>query len=184
MNVFWLDEDPLEASRCHHDDHCGKMILETAQLLAGALRQRGVAVSGLYKDSHVNGHPCKTWVGASRSNAEWALTLGRALAFEWVWRGFNPHASFAQFDIIEEHLDAVPRGPLTPPALAMPPQFWRDDPVEAYRHYYCGAKVWIADATPSGAPRTYHAATWRRRGPPKWWAPFQPHPMDDTDDFI
>ena len=179
MNVFWLSDDPGAAARSHHDDHCGKMILESAQLLASALRRRGVSVSGLYRDAHPHGHPCIDWVLESRANAEWLIKMARYLAFEWVWRGFNPHKSFAQLELCEAHFDTIPRGVMTPPHLAMPPAFWRDTPVDSYRTYYCGAKAWVADPVPSGAPKTYHAATWRRRGPPPWWEPYQPYPVED-----
>ena len=49
----------------------------------------------------------------------------------------------------------LPPGPLSDFAQAMPPEFKRSCPVEAYRAYYNGAKRDLA--------------VWSGRGQPYWW---------------
>ena len=65
------------------------MILETAQLLSGALRNLGCSHDFLYEDAHPSGHPCKTWTMATRDNFNWLVELGMELHDEWVWRGLR-----------------------------------------------------------------------------------------------
>lgn len=154
MNIFVLDRDPVTAAQFALDKHVTKMVLETAQLLCSAFPQ-GAAP---YRRTHYN-HPCGVWTRASRDNFRWLATHGLALADEYEFRYGKVHKSRGVILWCIEHLDEVefPSTDLTPFALAMPDEFKCDDPVEAYRAYYQGAKAEIA--------------TWTKGRPaPAWWA--------------
>ena len=45
MNIFILDNDIEQCARYHCDQHVGKMILESAQLLCTALNQKPIATA-------------------------------------------------------------------------------------------------------------------------------------------
>lgn len=154
MNIFVLDRDPVSAAQATIDKHCNKMVLESAQLLCAAFPQ-GAAP---YKRTHYN-HPCAVWTRASRDNFRWLATHGLALADEYEFRYGRVHKSRGVILWCIENMAAVefPSTDLTPFALAMPDEFKRHDPVEAYRAYYRGAKAAIA--------------AWNKGRPaPSWWA--------------
>lgn len=154
MNIFILDRDPNVAAQSVCDKHCGKMVLETAQLLCAAFPQ-GAAP---YRRTHYN-HPCGIWTRASRANFGWLVEHGLALADEFEHRYGKVHKSRGVILWCRENDSALSfdeRG-LTPFAQAMPEEFKRADPVEAYRGYYRGAKAAIA--------------AWNKGRPaPEWWA--------------
>ena len=155
------------------------MILESAQLLSGALHWSGCDHPDLYDDAHPNGHQCKDWTMANRENFLWLVELARQLHIEWQWRGFRTHKSAAQVELCASLADAIVHGTFSPPPLAMDPMFYRHDPVEAYRNYYCGAKAWfpVVRKQPHTGFKVRHwvEAHWRRREP-EWWQPYQEQP--------
>ena len=154
MNIFVLDRDPVVAAQSVIDRHCGKMVLESAQLLCAAFP----AGAAPYKRTHYN-HPCSIWTRESRPNALWLAEHGLALAEEYTCRYGKVHASKAVILWCIENLARaeIPAGDLTPFAQAMPDEYKRPDAVEAYRAYYRGGKAAIA--------------TWNHGRPaPEWWA--------------
>jgi hypothetical protein len=131
------------------------MILESTQLLCTALNKKGVTTP--YRSTHIN-HPCTLWVGDSLDNFQWLVRLSYALNDEYCWRydKTKSHASIAVIKQIEDCRFAS-RG-LTTFAQAMPPEYKdEDDPVAAYRQFYCGEKSGFA--------------TWTKRGAPTWFVP-------------
>jgi len=61
MNIFVTDPSFYKSAIALDDRRLIKMILETAQLLSGAVRLKSVFVpSILYKLTHEN-HPCAIW---------------------------------------------------------------------------------------------------------------------------
>ena len=88
MNIFYLDDDPIQCAKWHVDKHIVKMITEYCQLLSTAHRildgqmYHGKTKNGrnikrwmlpdyrenvLFKASHVN-HPSNVWARESLSN--------------------------------------------------------------------------------------------------------------------
>ena len=61
MNIFYFDEDPVEAAKVQPDKMLVKMVLETAQMLSCAHRELDgdsyADMHNLYKSTHKN-HPC------------------------------------------------------------------------------------------------------------------------------
>jgi len=132
MNIFVLDKDPSKCAEYHCDKHVVKMILETAQLLCGAIIYCGE--SAQYKLTHKN-HPCAKWTRHSLGNWIWLRDLGICLCKEYTIRYGKTHKCES---IIKN---------LNPPEIllcrnvhfniqAMPDQYKRKNTVLAYRNYY------------------------------------------------
>lgn len=154
MNVFVLAHDPVTAAQLHCDKHVVKMPLETAQLLSTALHQhRCGAGAHLYAPTHER-HPCALWAAETRANFEWLVRLGLALVAEHALRyahtaaGKRGHASRIVIESAAALASAIPAGPLTPFAQAMPEECKHPDPVVAYRQYYATHKRGMATWRP------------------------------------
>lgn len=121
MNLFALDLKPHVAATYHCDQHVGKMILETAQLLCTAhrmldgkrapIKRRGKeqAISkyilphwgeseSMFTDQRCvyywdthHEHPCGKWARASAANYRWAYALMCALGREFEHRFKTKH---------------------------------------------------------------------------------------------
>lgn len=152
MNIFVLDEDIVLCARYHLDKHVVKMPLESAQMLStGVLFHGGVA---RYKTVHKN-HPCTIWARETKSNFKWLADLGVELCREYTFRYGKVHKCLEVIRECLDRLEVIPDGPLTPFAQAMPEEYKKDNPVEAYRAFYTGAK------------RKF--ATWKNREVPEWF---------------
>ena len=83
MNIFILDEDPIQAARMQCDKHVVKMPLESAQMLSAAHRTIDYDTlptdSKIYQVSHQH-HPCTKWVMKSLANYMWLWNHFKALA--------------------------------------------------------------------------------------------------------
>lgn len=153
---------PRRAAEWHCDKHVVKMILESTQLLwtAWAVLEDGCNKDTKptpYKPTHKN-HPCAVWVRKSTANYEWLCALAAALIDEYHYR-YGSHKIHA----CERHIawlsanrpPTLPRGTLTWPALAMPPEYKiSPNPTACYRAYYLGAK--------------HNLLTYTRRPLPSW----------------
>ena len=152
MNIFVLDTDPHAAARMMCDKHIPKMLVESAQMMASALRRHGVDESELpltrrgtpYKMSFPH-HPCTKWVGDSYQNFMWLYEHAKAISQEYLkrfgnrrgthrtvrtiremYRAFDKH--FTTFDFPESKLTTFPQ--------AVPDKYQGKDVVKAYRAYY------------------------------------------------
>jgi hypothetical protein len=143
MNIFVLDTDPAVAARALCDKHVVKMALETAQIMSTVLAQHGVVDPDLYRSTH-RAHPCTRWAAEARANYQWLANHGLAICDEYSRRYGKEHASRRVIRKAESMAPVVPAGSLTSFAQAMPDEYRREDPVEAYRAYYRGAKANIA----------------------------------------
>lgn len=155
MNIFAVDACPFKSADALRDDHIVKMPLETAQILCAVAHRYGVPAR--YKLTHAR-HPCVLWAGETRTNVAWAWLHGFALCEAYRKRYGREHACAVVLVELEAAglLMAVPDGPLTPFAQAMPDVYRREDAHEAYRAYYAAEKA--------VGPR----ARWTRRERPEW----------------
>lgn len=154
MNIFLLDDDIERCAQYHCDQHVGKMILESVQILCTALNLRDIKTP--YRSTHRH-HPCVKWAGESYDNFIWLTELSKALNREFCWRyeREQSHASMQVLACIEKH-QFESKG-LTPFAQAMPEQYKvAGDPVTAYRAFYCAEKSSFA--------------RWKKRAIPPWFA--------------
>ena len=144
------------------DKHVPKMVLESAQMMASALRRHGaideqmpLTKSGTpYRGGHPH-HPCTVWAGDSRANFEWLANHALALCIEYTARFGKTHACeqpIAQMNTL--HMKQFKQDRLTPFAQAMPDEYRNDNTVKAYRAYYHSKQF----------------AMWEKGTPaPDWW---------------
>ena len=112
MNIFALSTNPTKAARMMCDKHIPKMIVESAQMMASALRRHEESVlfafsSALssfddmdelfthhgvltkkntpYKGGYAH-HPCTVWTGDSWGNFMWLAQHAQALLIEFSMR--------------------------------------------------------------------------------------------------
>ena len=153
MNIFILDTDIEICARYHCDQHVGKMILESTQILCTALNKKGFTTP--YKSTHAK-HPSVLWAEDSLDNFRWLAQLANALNKEFCWRfeRDSDHASITVLKKIEE--TTFENKGLTEFPQAMPDKYKvPGDPVAAYRAFYIGEKSKFA--------------TWTKRKPPAWY---------------
>lgn len=144
--------DPRRAAEWHCDKHVVKMLLESTQLLWTAWTVLAAEAAGRlddpaaptpYKPTHKN-HPCAVWARQSSANYDWLCALAAALIDEYHFRygGHKIHACERHVAWLSNNRPpALPTGPLTWPALAMPPEYKISaNPTACYRAYYLGAK--------------------------------------------
>ena len=83
MNIFILDSNITRCAQYHANQHVGKMILESAQMLCAVCHKHGIEVP--YKTTHSK-HPCTLWAGKSLANWRWLRDLALALNEEFKYR--------------------------------------------------------------------------------------------------
>ena len=161
MNIFVLDNDPTIAATMMCDKHIPKMVLESAQMMAQALRRHGatdeqmpLTKSGTpYKGGHPH-HPCTVWAGDSWHNFDWLANHAIGLLGEYYMRFGKEHACSEPIGQMNGMSWRLPNGRLTPFAQAMPDEFKQEDAVKAYRRYYHSKQF----------------AKWEKGTPaPDWW---------------
>lgn len=155
MNIFILDHDIAQCARYHCDQHVGKMILESTQILCTALHNRGMDAP--YRPTHSR-HPSVLWAGASMDNFRWLVRLAHELNAEYRYRYRKPadHASVRVLKLVQD--TEFESNGLTEFPQAMPDSYKvAGNAVEAYRNFYLGEKAAFA--------------TWTRRPQPDWWLP-------------
>ena len=143
MNIFVLDENPFTAAHCMDDVRVPKMCVESAQMMASALRRHGATDEQMpltkagkpYKGGYKH-HPCTVWAGDSRANFVWLALHAEALLDEYHHRFGKVHACHNPIYQMSSMRNIIPEGDLTPFAQAMPDEYKDDDVVKAYRSYY------------------------------------------------
>ena len=74
MNIFALDQCPMQSALWLDDIRKNKMILESAQMLSTAVRTLCPDTDlEVYRVAYLN-HPCTIWARQSRANFRWLLS--------------------------------------------------------------------------------------------------------------
>ena len=176
MNIFYLDNDPVECARAHNNSHVVKMILETAQLLSTAHRALDGVETTVYSDSgrktkrlvlkdsrndvlyqstHVN-HPSAVWARQTSANYYWLHSLFVGLLYEYKHRYEKEHKCMFLLDPLNDLPNNITYGTFTEPTPAMPVEcIVENDSIASYRNYYINNKQ--------------HIAQWTKRNPPVWY---------------
>lgn len=129
MNIFATSDNPQKCAQVLDDSRVIKMILESAQLLSGAIRvlvRDGVIHNHIakeacekdliYKLTHEH-HPCSVWARSNRENYSWLLNHLYHLSHEYTVRRFKSttHKSALLLPPLEFLGRFIPNnGPLTP----------------------------------------------------------------------
>jgi len=176
MNIFYIDENPVQAAQWMVDRHVVKMILESAQLLSTAHRlldgeeYEGKTATGrkakrwklhdaredvIYSATHIN-HPSCVWTRSSVENYNWLVDHFFALMDEYTYRYDKEHKCFGELSYqLQSPPKNMPQYDKTPMLCAMADEYIiSDNPVINYRNYYKNGKQ--------------HLFSWKRREPPEW----------------
>lgn len=151
MNIFFLDHDPELAAQYLVDIHTGsrncggKMIVETAQMLANCYTKEELEFAPRTKDGNVRGysyynHCCSRWVRESLDNFTWLVKHGKAMVSEKIYRGGKLHFCGKFIDWCDKNPPmSMSYNGFTRPALAVG-KFVHlrllDDYVDTYRQFY------------------------------------------------
>ena len=146
MNIFVLDEDPAQAARYLDDVRLPKMCVESAQMMASALRRHGATDEQMpltkagkrYKGGYAH-HPCTVWAGDSRANFVWLALHAIEQCKEYTRRFDKEHACYGPINHMARMWKTAKfeENYMTPFAQAMPDEYKADDDVvKAYRSYY------------------------------------------------
>ena len=151
MNIFVVEENPVDAARALCDKHVVKMVLESVQLLSTVAQARGH--EGPYKATHAK-HPCTLWTGRHPANWAWLVRHASALSAEYTDRYGKLHKCDPLIQQLEERSSTIWSDTRfsndsfwkehTPFEQCMPDAYKRPSAVEAYRAYYIGDKAAIA----------------------------------------
>jgi len=176
INIFYVDEDPMDAAQALVDKHVVKMILESAQLLSTAHRVLdGVEIEGksatgrkarrwilpdarddvLYSATHIN-HPSAVWCRTSVRNYDWLVDHFYALMREYNHRYNKTHKCYGELSYM---LQSPPHNLKAWEWTEMPSCMAEEyiiskDPIINYRNYYREGK------------KNLHK--WTNRQPPEW----------------
>lgn len=96
-----------------------------------------------YLEAHTN-HPCTVWARETDANYHWLCQLFEGCLREYATRYGPVHATSRLLTFLSRAPKHIRRSQLTPFAQAMPEEYKHDDPVEAYRRFYLGAKARFA----------------------------------------
>lgn len=154
MNIFIVSSDTDLCAQALDDLRLNKMIIETAQLLSTAMRERGYIGNDIYKSTHVN-HPCSVWTRESSENYRWLLLYMSDLVEERQIRTGKNHKSYEIFNTLCGGTKLMPQGPLTP--FANCSMFKNTNVLEAYKLTLI--TKWNNDKRP---PK------WTKRDKPNW----------------
>ena len=161
MNIFVLDDCPVESAVMLCDKHVPKMVVESAQMMASALRKHGAngrvmprtKTGKAYKGGYHN-HPCTVWTGLTSGNYSWLCRHACMLSLEYTKRFNKEHACSNPIIKMMFMVDYIPTGERTEFAQAMPDEHKHENTVKAYRSYY----------------RSKTFAKWEKGTPaPTWW---------------
>ena len=164
MNIFVLDDNPIKAAAAMDCVRVPKMVTESAQMMASALRRHGATDEQMpltkagrpYKGGYKN-HPCTIFAGDTRTNFKWLAHHAEALLDEYYHRFGKVHACHNPIYQMSSMSKMIPEGDLTPFAQAMPDEYKDNDAVIAYRAYY------HSKADSKGGVHYRHTS------PPDWW---------------
>ena len=172
VNIFVVEENPVNAARSLCDKHINKMTVESVQMLVSALRRHGATDSDVplttkgtpHRGGYSN-HPSTVWAGESSANFSWLFDHAVALCDEYTFRFNKEHACLKQLDKIVDSVSFIPDGDLTDVALCVGDDFHKrlgfkhteiSKAVDIYREFYIIDKA--------------EFARWEKGRPsPVWW---------------
>lgn len=173
MNIFAVHANPFIAASMLCNEHCNKMVLESAQMLANCftleqLQDAPFTKTGNPRKHSYYNHPSSKWVRESKVNMRWLIDHAIELERQRILRGFNPHFSYSFILWCKDnmHRSVVPDGKMTKLSIAINeeqncrklPYFDSLSTVDKYRHYYVLDKSF---------------ATWKNSQQPEWYQVMQ-----------
>lgn len=166
MNIFSTDKDPIKSAINLDDIRVNKMIIESAALLANAIKFHGgtdvdlpiAKTSGLpFKTKAWQNHPSCVWVKENKSNYMWLTNHMESLIDEMLYRKQTTHSMSDNLLKIKQGVKFLPDGELTNFANCTPYK-QENNVVAAYRMTM--AYKWEHDA---------RKPVWTNRVAPDWY---------------
>ena len=173
INIFAVDNDPVQAAQWMVDRHVVKMVLESCQLLSTSHRlldgeqyidktKTGRNVKRwrlpdereqvLYSATHIN-HPSAVWCRETNNNYNWLYCHFVGLMHEYTYRYGKIHKCEDMVVALMRPPLNIPVGYLTQVTPAMPDEYkMPGDSVESYRNYYRAGKKHLHKYTKRPAP--------------------------------
>ena len=164
MNIFYLDPNPKIAAQMLCNAHCanGKMATELAQMFSNLYTLKRLeasdcprtATGNIRKHSYPH-HPCTKWVMNSLENFQWALDHALYICEERRYRtGKELNGTYEFLKWVKDTANELKFANIsfTTPALAMPEQYFNNNPVIAYRNYYRNEKKHLLKYTKRKIP--------------------------------
>lgn len=149
MNIFVLNENPIDNSIMLCNKHTIKMILESTQILCNCFDPSDVP----YRRTHYN-HPCCIWTRESLDNFEWLKTYALGLCKEYTYRYNKVHKSEQVIHNLSQ--PKIKSIGLTQFKLTMPDQYKCNDAVQSYKQYYLGEKLGFSKWPLHRVPKFIH----------------------------
>ena len=175
MNIFVLDNDPVESARMMCDKHVVKMIVESCQLMSTAHHVLDgqticrTAKNGrkfntfetdkpgfrLLRCTMIN-HPCTIWTRSSKEAYYWLWEHTHELlkVYQSRYEKIHTYDNMVQYSLVHAPRK-ISNGSMAPFAQAMPDKYKHEDAVEAYRAYYIGEKRRFAKWPDGKIPKWY-----------------------------
>lgn len=155
MNVFYVNDCPVQAAREHCVVHIRKMIVEYAQLLSTAhhlINPESDLTKVIYRKTHFN-HPSAVWVRESRAHYQWVYTCATELCRLYSFRTGKSHATTKVLDKLVNPPKSLEAFEFTPPPVAAPQEFKivgeRFGTTTAYQHYMTHKlNTWLESGDP------------------------------------
>lgn len=169
MNIFFVNRDPKQCAQELPDIYCGasgknhggKMIVESAQLLANAysidaLRAAPLTQKGTPRKHSYLHHPCSKWTVSSLSHWWWLLDHGFSMVEEKLFRGGPLHFTSCFLHWCVDNPPTLEDRGWQDPPQCIDDEFKSPDVVLSYQRYLTKGK-------------THLAFTWSIRQTPAWW---------------
>ena len=166
MNIFTTDISPVKSAINLDDIRVNKMIIESAALLANAIKFHGGSDTDLpiskitnkpFKTNAWQNHPCCLWVKQNKSNYIWLLDHTCSLIEEMFYRKGTTHSMIHNIEILKNGSKLIPDGDLTK-FVNCTPYKQETDAVSAYKMTM--AYKWEHD---------YRQPKWTLRHKPDWY---------------
>ena len=90
MNIFAVNQNPIQAAKELSNKHVIKMISESLTMLSFAFPEGTAAIKNSRSNPH-HRHPASIWARQSRENFDWLLTHALALCDEYTLRYKREH---------------------------------------------------------------------------------------------
>ena len=144
MNIFYLDKDPIIATKYMYNKHIVKMILESAQMLCTAHHHFGNGDNVPYRKAHYN-HPSTKWVRENTKHYIWLYDHMLALGYQYTKKYNKIHQTIVKctMPLINPPL-GMPTKEFVQPPQCMPDQYKDKCSIKAYWNYYEQDKKKIA----------------------------------------
>lgn len=142
MNIFFLHPNPSTSADFMYGRHRLKMLLESTQLLCGAVRRCAAepfSEDVIYEETHMN-HPCAVWTRASGANFFWLYDHASHLSAHYLCQYKKKHACFKVLQYIATLRLDFDEFVLTEPPQCMHEKYRCPNVIVAYRQYYLAEK--------------------------------------------